>query len=119
MPAPRFSLRTLLVTVTILSVVCAIGGGLWNRSVRFQELCDYHNSHANTFFASPSPLYLTGDESSEGLAAMEKLRREYQFELEREVTWRLYHAEMAKKYSAAAKKPWLIVPDDPPEPPRP
>ena len=102
MPRPRFSLRTLLLAVTVVAVGC--GAWVWAnakleaRRSRFELLMYYHFSKiiAGTRCSGPKSYC---DEYFEKYHAFTD-----------------YHSKMGEKYEAAYYKPWMPVATDPPEP---
>lgn len=92
---PRYSLRTLLVLVTLLAV--AAGSlALKMRSDRLYDTYVSHKTTAEEYVCILPPVYVPGEDE-----------------------WREYHKVMAEKYLRASRRPWLPVEPDPPAPPDP
>jgi hypothetical protein len=89
---PRFRLRALMVAVAIVAVLLGLWAGIERRRADFRRIARYH-SYRN--------LGLLVD--SRSLTPLELRRDEW-------------HAALAKKYTRAARYPWLPVEPDPPEP---
>ena len=94
LPRVRFTVRRPVVTVFVVATMLAIAVGLQRRKVRFAWLFSYHIG-----LAGPSLIL----ELAPDYAIFETAKGRWYYEL-------------AMKYAEAAKRPWLPVPPDPPEP---
>jgi hypothetical protein len=94
MRMPRLTLRRLMILVALLAVPLAFWGVLERRRSRFEHLSSYHRG-----LAGPAlwPTY----EGAKPIFPTEQGRG---------------HDRLAVKYAEAARRPWMPVEDDPPEP---
>jgi hypothetical protein len=98
MPLPRFRLRSLLIAVVVAAVVLA--AGVWGqRSLAYQRRAAYHRAQLQIW---PELPYSNDQQYREAFEAMLRRRR--------------WHEVMADKYEHAARRPWLTVEPNPPEP---
>ena len=89
----RFSLRTMLVLVTLVCITTGVGRLLWNRSQHFAEQARIHKAELDRW----------------GGIIINSPNHRGTEDMQREVT---YHSMMDRQYSQAASRPWLTV-DDP------
>jgi hypothetical protein len=94
----RITLRTMMAVVAVLAMSLGLFAWMEKRAVRFRALKDHHMV---LFRPNHFPV------GKVGLSTLEEESR-------RDQAW--YHFEMAKRYRAAALRPWLTVAPDPPEP---
>ena len=95
MRSPRITTRSLLVLVAALAVVLGTLAALQRRRDRFRQLAaEYASAVKAVYFAD------VGGKDGTVLTAD---------------AW-YYHDELAAKYQAAAERPWLPLPPDPPLP---
>ncbi len=103
MPRIRFAVRWLILSMAVTVAIL----GLWCRHIRFRNQADYHYSKL------PGIIINIASHS-------ESHFRRQLFEGLPELEWQnakdSWHAAMARKYDRAARKPWLSVALDPPEP---
>ena len=97
LPRLRVSLRTMMAVVAVLAMSLGLSVWMEKRAVRFRALKDHHMV---LFRRNHFPV------GKVGLSTPEEESR-------RDQAW--YHYEMAKKYRAAALRPWLTVTPGPPE----
>jgi hypothetical protein len=94
MRRPRFTLRRLMLLVAALAIPLALWAVIERRRARFERLFSYHRGLAGPVvwrsFDGATPIFTT--EQGRG------------------------HDRLAVKYAEAARRPWLPVEDDPPEP---
>ena len=95
MPRPRFSLRTLLVVVTVCAVGCAAAIAQINRAARLRQLADQH-----------------GVEVWNNACIIQKKRR-YRVDPRLAIE---YHRAMEEKYREQIWHPWVALSSDPPKP---
>ena len=98
----HFSLRTMLVLVTLLCI--SLSGWQWlvTRSARFEEVCSKH-----WFLARKAQTVVIQNQANNGTSE-EFMSRVY--------SHRDYHMKMYKKYYHASLYPWESLSEDPPEP---
>src|SRR5436309_7016540 len=114
MPLPRvqFTVRRMMVAAAIAGIVMGLAKWMERRSAHFADLSRSHCERIVGILSGPIDQY---GEHPEGLVA---------FDLElnpvRGVQGRrdIWHFAMAQKYREAARRPWLPVAPDPPEPSR-
>jgi hypothetical protein len=88
--------RRWMIAVAVVAVASAIGLGLRRRSARFDRLADHHFALAGPSYPRPTGWELSGPAIFTPLGS--------------------WHFALARKYHRAARRPWLPVPPDPPEP---
>lgn len=105
---PRFTIRTIMVAVALIAVplgMCA------ERTSRFIRLADWNDVRAGDLqvhneCCGSFALYI--DAKNGRILEPAEGRR-------REILWE-WHRDIAEKYRAAARYPWLPVEPDPPKP---
>ena len=97
MPRPRFSLRTLLIAVTVFALIIA----QVSRVVRLNRLADQHHH----------------EKLISGFSILKYTRRHHQKIIDRLQLATEYHETMEDKYRAQIWRPWIALEPDPPMPP--
>jgi hypothetical protein len=97
MRLPRFRLRTLMLAVALAAILMAVVGVLAARHDHFRSMALSHGRQARRL---------------EKLAA-NAAGKDREKAILRRFVW---HADLHDKYARAAKRPWLPVVPDPPEP---
>jgi hypothetical protein len=100
-PRLRFSVRRLIVAVAIVGILLGVWLGLERRRERFRELSDRHEVQAQ--LCEVRVFISKIERKPEAWLAGNKARFEH-------------HLAMMRKYQQAARRPWLPVAPDPPEP---
>ena len=99
LPRVRFTVRRMMVAVAIAGVL--VGGLRMRRlSAVYQALSESNANDEDFYLAALSDRFKLGHPSYE---------RTFRDRLD-------YHRSMRVKYERAARRPWLPVPPDPPEP---
>jgi hypothetical protein len=93
-PRVRFTVRRMMVAVAMLAALLAIGAGLQRRQARFERLFSYHRG-----LAGPMIIHSFDPGSPTSKTASGR-----------------WHWDLSMKYADAARRPWLPVAPDPPEP---
>ena len=101
-PRPRLTVRCLMIVVAVVAVIMGAGVGLKRRRDRFLALA---NEHWNRSFFGVSCVA----DTAEGRELMRQI-------FDQKTPSMRFHSEMMEKYRGAAKRPWLPVLPDPPEP---
>jgi len=127
---PRFRVRTFMIAVAVVGLVCAATGRFRQLRTIYGQRAAMHASKglwANTtgrWTRITAPVQFSDESDQDGVwappppqspaeARLEGERIEQQMRAaDRECD---YHAKMQKKYEYAAAHPWLPVPPDPPE----
>lgn len=107
-PRPRFRLGTLMAVVAGV----AVAGAFWRRVESFEALHEYHRASRRAMLLNTTGTY-SGHEGDRGRWYHEPGMIEF---TEREYALFDWHFALAKKYEQAARRPWLPVDPDPPEP---
>jgi hypothetical protein len=104
MPRPRvrFTIRWLMVAVTIVGSVSATFVGLGKRADRFRALAKYHGEQVLDLETVADGRFRVVGHTRDGEPVVQ--------------TTVCRHAELAQKYERAARYPWLPVAPDPPAP---
>ncbi len=92
---PRFTIRRMLVAIAVVAVVLGILVGLKRRSERFWRLATACSSAVHSVYFAD----LNGMDGGSWTASIAG-----------------YHFDLAAKYAAAAKRPWLPLASEPPAP---
>ena len=101
LPRVRYTVRRMMVVVLIVAIMLAIHVTLQRRRVRFEQLSRYHIQSIRI-------------ESSCSWAPYEPEESDV---LSDKALWQaIWHAKLSRKYSEAARRPWLPVSPDPPQP---
>lgn len=101
LPHVRYTVRRMMVVVLIVAIMLATHVTLQRRRVRFERLSHYHiQSIRIESFCSCAP-----SEPEESDVLSDKALRQA-----------LWHLKLSRKYGEAARRPWLPVSPDPPEP---
>ncbi|WP_435010913.1 hypothetical protein P12x_002203 [Tundrisphaera lichenicola] len=117
MRPPRLSTRRLMLIVAVMAVILAVASTLIRRRARFQVARDFHFSRS---------IYTTPKEENEirFYDAAGNLLYRFDTPAPTPEQRRLrqarhdWHVRLSVKYGEAARRPWLPVEPDPPEPPR-
>jgi hypothetical protein len=96
-PRVRFTVRRMMVAVVIAAIPLAITGDLFRRSVAYRRVAALHETAAVEC----------------GMALKGARGTDIGRLLPGRISW---HARMYAKYHEAARRPWLRVEPDPPEP---
>jgi hypothetical protein len=103
MALPRMTTRRWMLGVAAVALACGVAG----RVLRFRRLAEYHLARSSadvvsdmltTHDGTPTFIVETGTGAPTTPARVE------------------WHRRLLKKYERAARRPWLPVPPDPPEP---
>ena len=94
LPRVRYTVRQMMVVVLIVAIMLAIHVTLQRRRGRFERLSHYHIQSIrieSICFCAPYESDVLSDKA-------------------------LWHLKLSRKYGEAARRPWLPVSPDPPEP---
>ncbi|MDR3633755.1 MAG: hypothetical protein P4L84_07955 [Isosphaeraceae bacterium] len=114
MPLPRFRIRTLMITVAVVSLVL-YGHHLWRLSRHYSDLAWRYERRA---FGYQEEIAMSED-FFEYQRKLEWMRRPVfegsieQVRLQKTALWQFH---LAERYLRAARRPWLPMPPDPPPP---
>jgi hypothetical protein len=95
----RFKVRTLLIAVAVFASALGAAIEIWRRSASFVRLADFHHVAAHVLSEAGGSGCMdngTNDELYDPI-----LRKAY-----------LYHHNLGRAYSRAARRPWLPVPPE-------
>jgi hypothetical protein len=112
LPRMRFTVRRLMIAVAFLALF--LGGWVWmeRKSARFSDLANWHHSQITCIFDG-----CMGADGEFVYEATSLPQRDgdppVSLRQQRIDTW---HRQISMKYWAAARRPWLPVEPDPPEP---
>src|SRR5689334_6607250 len=106
----RFRIGTLMVATAIVGIFIGSAVKLERRSARFRHLSDYHRGRV--------PYALSGafDQDGEWIGEPSVLDQNMNPVTGAQRRKALWHEALARRYERAARRPWLPLAPDPPEP---
>ncbi len=111
----RLQMRTLMVGVAIVAAGMGVANMLRVRGQALSRSADYHHQASSELFeAAGGPLLCNTGMTEKEVEAYYCSNGAKECEAYHAAK---YHAALAKKYEAAAARPWCWVPKDPPAPP--
>ena len=108
-PRPRFTVRHLMVAVAIIALLSGVIA-LLIQSERYRQRAVYHSKmetdaeHLMNFYRGDLVMKRGED------------REDFPAKLARFTKKNIYHSEMKRKWEGAARRPWISVEPDPPQP---
>jgi hypothetical protein len=126
---PRFRIRTLMVVVALAGVIAGTLVGCARMAARRQRFNALAKAHGSDELVARSLAKMAYDQI-DTLAAMRKAEEangnppdpwddviaQARLQATHSCAFADYHAALKRKYEHAARRPWLPVPPDPPEP---
>lgn len=104
MPRVRFTVRRMMVAVAVAALTLGVIVGLQNRHQRFRRIAEDHRSRMIAW---------------EEVGRSEATRKRFDLSGQQvSLAAHHWHLQMAENYEHAARRPWLPVAPDPPEPAR-
>src|SRR5262245_9148943 len=108
MRPPRFRVRTLMLAVAVV----AVAAGLWHRSERFRRLAQYHQQ-ANVWIILDWGAVENAEKEGWNWVGTPPVKAVLPRPSKARILW---HDALRLEYEGAARRPWLPVEPDPPEP---
>jgi hypothetical protein len=125
LPRVRFTVRRLMIAVAVVAILCGVGLQI-RQTIRFSRLAAryaddglFWRRQERNHRALGEKMRTASVDPEQGSGAAEFWRPYIEFQAERAEKIKVladYLAMMKVKYQAAARRPWLPVEPDPPEP---